>query len=41
VSTETQKNRDEPDRIDRDKERDEREQKFFEVDLHLGVAILP
>jgi hypothetical protein len=34
VSAEPEINRDEPDRINGDKERDEREQKFFKVRLH-------
>ncbi len=38
LAAQPEKNRDEPDRIDRHKKRDKREQEFFEVGLH-RVAI--
>src|SRR5205085_8303272 len=38
MTAEPEKNRDQSDRVDRDEERDEGEQKFFEVRLHLAVA---
>src|SRR5437868_502040 len=43
VAAEPEKDCDQPDRIDRDKKRDEREEKFFEVRSHadrdLGAAV--
>ncbi len=40
IPTQPEKNRDQPDRIDRDKERDESEEKFLEVRIHLGCDLI-